>query len=56
MFNLEQKEENCWICEAWVEADFQLTLLDEKNVPEAVLPEITDPPTPARLYLHCDVD
>jgi hypothetical protein len=39
-----------------VEADFRLNLLHELNIPDAILPVVAEPPKPARLYMHCDVD
>jgi hypothetical protein len=48
----------CWVCEGWVEAEFQLDLLD--IIPNAVLPlpvEKGDTPTDfARCFLHFDFD
>jgi len=52
-----KKQDNCWICEGWVEASFSVDLLD--NLPDAVIQSVNldaHPPEFNRVYLHCDFD
>ena len=52
-----QKEDTCWICEGWVEADFRLDLL--ANLPGEEIVERRGPDDaiiPERCFVHCDFD
>ena len=49
------REDNCWICDAWIEGNITVNLNKIPAIKHLFKPP-EDPEQPIQVYLHCDFD